>query len=187
MITQPWLTLVRTDKADAPCLSGRADGLQPRAVEYLQAWGVGHEASEEGPILNSTVLYRNGVKLFQGPSSFCDSRYRGIHIITQGQVEKIYIRDLLRHKVLVERCTTVDDFQVKENAGLSHPITATLKNLKSGDTATIRAKYLIGADGASSRIREKLSIPFDGLATSCFWAIMDCQFKTDFPHILGFW
>ncbi|KAH6839458.1 FAD binding domain-containing protein [Chaetomium sp. MPI-CAGE-AT-0009] len=174
------------DKADAPCLSGRADGLQPRALEYLQAWGVGHEASEQGPLLNSTVLYRNGVKLFHGPSSFCDSRYRGIHITTQGQVEKIYIRDLLRHKVLVERCTTVDDFQVNEDAGVSHPITATLKNLKTGDTATIRAKYLIGADGASSRIREKLSIPFDGLATSCFWAIMDCQFKTDFPYILGF-
>ncbi|KAH6623079.1 hypothetical protein F5144DRAFT_582317 [Chaetomium tenue] len=174
------------DKADAPCLSGRADGLQPRALEYLQTWGVGHEASEQGPLLNSTVLYRNGVKLFHGPSSFCDSRFKGIHITTQGQVEKVYIRDLLRHKVLVERCTTVDDFQVKEDAGLSHPITATLKNLKSGDTENIRAKYLIGADGASSQIREKLSIPFDGLATSCFWAIMDCQFKTDFPHILGF-
>lgn len=178
---------MRTDKAEAPCLAGRADGLQPRAVEYLQAWGVGHEASEEGPILNSTVLYRNGVKLFHGSSSFCDSRFRGIHVISQGQIEKIYVRDLLRHKVLVERSTTVDNFQVQEGAGISHPVTATLKNVKTGGTETVRAKYLIGAEGASSKIRQQLDIPFDGLATDCFWAIMDCKFKTDFPYILGFW
>ncbi|KAK3369737.1 FAD binding domain-containing protein [Lasiosphaeria ovina] len=175
------------DKAAAPCLSGRADGLQPRAVEYLQSWGVGHEAAEVGPLLDSTVLYRNGVKLFHDHSSTCDSRFKGIHIITQGQIEKIYIRDLLRHRALVERCTTVDSFQVDdEPATKSHPVTATLKNVQTGTTETVRARYLIGADGASSKIREKLEIPFDGLATDCFWAIMDCQFKTDFPYILGF-
>lgn len=48
-------------------------------------------------------------------------------------------------------------------------------------------KYLIGADGAASATREMLGIPFDGLTTDCYWAIMDAQFKTDFPYILGFW
>jgi phenol 2-monooxygenase (NADPH) len=175
-----------TDKADEPCLAGRADGLQPRALEYLYSWGIGSEASEEGPILNSTVFFRNGVKLFHDFSSQCDSHYKGIHIITQGQLEKIYIRDLLRHKVLVERCKSVGEFQIRTESDSSHPVKMTVRNLKSGETETLHAKYLIGADGAASSIRRALEIPFDGLATNCFWAILDCKFKTDYPHILGF-
>lgn len=132
------------------------------------------------------MLYRNGEKLFHGWSTQCDSRYRGIQIITQGQIEKIYIRDLLRHRTVVERCATVDTFEVQEDQRSDYPVSAVLKNLKSGKMEDVRAKYLIGADGASSKIRESLGIPFDGLATSCFWAIMDCEFKTDYPHILGF-
>ncbi|KAI0450472.1 FAD binding domain-containing protein [Xylaria acuta] len=174
------------DTADAPCLAGRADGIQPRGLEYLYSWGVGPEASEEGPILNSTVFFRNSVKLFHDSSSQCDSRYKGTHIITQGQLENIYIRDLLRHKILVERCKTILEFQSRDASNASHPVKATLKNSKSGETETVSARYLVGADGAASSIRSALQIPFDGLATNCFWAIMDCKFKTDYPYILGF-
>ncbi|KAL4866186.1 hypothetical protein BDV12DRAFT_187598 [Aspergillus spectabilis] len=173
------------DKASSPCLSGRADGIHPRALEILHSWGLANEVSEEGPILNSTVLYRNGVKLFHGFSSTCDSRYKGIHIITQGQVERIYIRDLQRHKVLVEMQTTVKEYRVNSD-GRSHPIEASLQNIRSGGEETVRARYLIGADGAQSIIRQQIGVPFDGLATDIYWAIMDCRFTTDYPHILGF-
>ena len=165
-------------------LAGRADGIQPRALELLHSWGLAQEVHEEGPILNSTILYKDGTKVFHGWSSQCDSRYRGIHIITQGQLERIYIRDLVRHKVLVERCTVVDGFEVHHD--LSYPVKATVKNLKTGDEELIHAKYLVGADGAGSSIREQLKIPFDGNTTDIYWAIMDCIFKTDYPYILNF-
>ena len=66
------------------------------------------------------------------------------------------------------------------------PVSATLLNIHTGRTENVRAKYLVGADGAASATREMLGIPFDGLTTDAYWAIMDCQFKTDFPYILGF-
>ena len=181
--------LNKADKAEAPTLTGRADALQPRALEHLHAWGLSSEFTEEGPISNSTVLFRNGVKLFHDLSSQCDSRYRGFHIITQGQVEKIYIRDLRRHGVLVERGVIAASFKVQDTMGLtlpSWPVSATLRNIHTGRTENVRAKYLVGADGAASATREMLGIPFDGLTTDAYWAIMDCQFKTDFPYILGF-
>ena len=88
---------------------------------------------------------------------------------------------------MVERCTVVDRFYVQPASDAStHPVTATLKNVRTAEEETVRAKYLVGADGTGSKIREQLGIPFDGLATDCFWAIMDCQWKTDYPHILGF-
>ena len=41
-------------------------------------------------------------------------------------------------------------------------VTATARNVETGTTRTLRAKYLIGADGAHSKVRELLGIPLDG-------------------------
>ncbi|KAI1674180.1 FAD binding domain-containing protein [Pyrenophora tritici-repentis] len=182
------LTFRIVDKAETLTLTGRADGLQPRAVEHLHAWGLSSEFTEEGPLLSSTVLFRNGVKLVHDAMP-CDSRYRGSHIITQGQIEKIYIRNLRRHDVLVERGVVAEGIHVQkttEQDMAARPVSVTLRDIQTGTTENVRAKYLVGADGAASATREMMGIPFDGLTTDCYRAIMDCQFKTDFPYILGF-
>ncbi|KAL4783565.1 FAD binding domain-containing protein [Aspergillus varians] len=172
------------DKANTPCLSGRADAIHPRSLEYMHAWGIAHEATEEGPMISSTAVFSNGVKLFHNNHPTSDSRYKGAHTITQGQLERIYIRDLLRHRNIVERETLVKGFQVLEG-DLTHPVEATLMNVTTGVEETMRAQYLIGADGAASSIREQMKIEFDGLATDIYWAIIDCRFKTDYPHVFG--
>ena len=41
-------------------------------------------------------------------------------------------------------------------------VTATIRDCDSGDERRIRAKYLIGADGAHSKVRDLLGIEFDG-------------------------
>jgi phenol 2-monooxygenase len=173
------------DKAATPLLAGRADAIQPRSLELLHSWGMASEVAEEGPILDHTAIFKDGDKLFYNRSSQCESRYRGIHCITQGQLEKVYIRDLSRHKALVERSTIVDEFEVKDDSS-SHPVQATIKNVKTGAKGVISAKYLVGGDGAGSSIREQLKIPFDGNTTDIYWAIMDCQFKTTYPYMTTF-
>lgn len=137
---------------------------------------------EEGPILESTVIYKDGKKLIHDRSHQSDSRYRGLHIITQGQLERIYIRDLIRHQKLVERSSTVEDFHVDSDSSLSHPVRVMVKNKKTGTEETIHAKFLVGSDGAASSIRKQLNIPFDGVSTDIYWGILDCIFETDFPY-----
>ena len=41
-------------------------------------------------------------------------------------------------------------------------VTATIRDVASGDERRIRAKYLVGADGAHSKVRDLLGIEFDG-------------------------
>ncbi|KAL5044320.1 hypothetical protein BDW71DRAFT_215705 [Aspergillus fruticulosus] len=174
------------DKAKTPCLSGRADAVNPRAIEHLHSWGIAHEATEEGPLINSTAIYSKGVKLRHNNHPISDSRYKGSSVITQGQLERVYIRDLLRHRVVVERETLVKEFQVQEAGGdVTHPVRATLRNIATGKEEAVRAQYLIGADGAASSIRERMKVQFDGLGTDIYWAIIDCQFRTNYPHIFG--
>ncbi|KAH7036699.1 FAD binding domain-containing protein [Macrophomina phaseolina] len=168
------------DKADGPLVAGRADGVQPRFLEILNTWGLAKEVHEEGPIIERTAIYKDGEKLIFNRSHQSDSRYRGLHIITQGQVERIFIRDLLRHKVLVERNKTLKDYSItNEN---DHPVRATVINECTGVEEEVRAKFLVGSDGAASRIRKSLDIPFDGMSTDIYWGIMDCVFETDYPH-----
>ena len=174
------------DKAEAPLLAGRADAIQPRSLEFLHSWGLAEEVHEEGPILDHTAMYKDGKQMFYNRSFLSDSRYRGIHIITQAQLERIYIRDLLRHKMLVERCSVVQEFEVLETSSVSHPVRATLKNIKTGAMETVNAKFLVGADGAASSIRTQLKISFDGTNTDIYWAIIDCIFETDYPYITTF-
>ncbi|KAI1486884.1 FAD binding domain-containing protein [Biscogniauxia mediterranea] len=172
------------DKADGPLAAGRADGVQPRFLETLAMWGLAKEVHEEGPIIERTAIYKDGKKLLYNRSHQSDSRYRGLHIITQGQVERIYIRDLARHKSLVERNTLLKDYVV-DNAG-AYPVQATIRNEKTGQEESIRAKFVVGSDGAASAIRKQLKIPFDGVSTGIYWGIMDCIFESDYPHAWNF-
>lgn len=163
-------------------LAGRADAIHPRSLELLDSWGLAPDIVEVGPILNTNTVYKDGQKLVHIPCSQGDSKYRCNHVASQAQIEKIYIRDLLRHKTYVERCTVVERFESSGDSS-SHPIKAVLKNLKTGQTEQINAKYLIGADGAGSKVREQLKVPFQGTTTDIYWAIIDCVFKTDYPYI----
>ncbi|KAG7118481.1 Aromatic hydroxylase fmpF like protein [Verticillium longisporum] len=174
------------DKADTPLVAGRADGVQPRFLETMSQWGLSTEVHEEGPLIERTAIYKDGRKLLFNRSHQSDSRYRGLHIITQGQLERIYLRDLARHKVIVERSCTAVDYRVEEHAAdgslHTHPVRATLKNAHTGRETSVRAKFLVGSDGAASPIRKSLGIPFDGVSTDIYWGIMDCVFESDYPH-----
>ncbi|KAI9672616.1 MAG: hypothetical protein M1831_000051 [Alyxoria varia] len=174
------------DKAAGPLLVGRADGTHPRMLELLHCWGIAQEVHEEGPLLNHTAMYKNGEQLMYTRSFTCDSRYKGSHVITQGQLERIYIRDLLRHKVLVERSTETGEIKVEPEKGTSHPVRVQIRNIQTGGTQTVNAKYLVGAEGAGSGIRKQLSFPFDGITTDIHWGIMDCKYETNYPHMTTF-
>ena len=171
------------DKAEAPLLTGRADAIQPRSLELLHSWGLAQEVHDRGPLINHTAMHKDGEKLFYGPSHASDSRYRGLHILSQGQIERVYIRDLLRHRVLVERNSVMDGVEVESVSSRSHPIRARIKNVKTGEGEPIEAKFLVGAEGAASSLRKQFGIPFDGITTDIHWAIMDCRFETDYPLV----
>jgi phenol 2-monooxygenase len=172
------------DKAEGPLTGGRADGVQPRFLETIAMWGLAAEIHEEGPLIERTAIYKDGKKLLFNRSHQSDSRYRGLHIITQGQVERIYVRDLLRHRTLVERSCVLKEYSIDGaiHEADSYPVHATIINERTGAESTVQAKYLVGCDGAASRVRKSIGIPFDGVSTDIYWGIMDCVYESDYPH-----
>ncbi|PLN86968.1 FAD binding domain-domain-containing protein [Aspergillus taichungensis] len=160
-----------------------ADGVQPRFLEILGTWGLAEEVAEEGPLIERTAIYKDGKPLLHGRSHQSDSRYRGLHVITQGQIERIYVRDLYRHQVLVDRNTTLKKYQVEDQDGSDPwPVKGIISNNETGEEELVEAKFLVGSDGGASSIRRSLGVPFDGVSTDIYWGIMDCIFESDYPH-----
>jgi 2-polyprenyl-6-methoxyphenol hydroxylase-like FAD-dependent oxidoreductase len=62
-------------------------------------------------------------------------------------------------------------------------VTATVRDVDDGTVSRIRAQYLIGADGAHSKVRELLSIPLDG--RGIFSHSMTIYFRADLWAQLG--
>ncbi|KAI5926689.1 FAD binding domain-containing protein [Camillea tinctor] len=174
------------DKSDGPLVAGRGDGVQPRFLETISMWGLATEIHDEGPFIEKTAIYKDGKLIQFGHSHQSDSRYRGLNIITQGQIERIYVRDLARHKVLVERNSVLSDYIVQKDANNPYPVQATVHNERTGENHSIQAKFIIGSDGAKSEIRKGLGTPFDGVSTDIYWGIIDCVFTSDFPHTWTF-
>lgn len=56
-------------------------------------------------------------------------------------------------------------------------------NEKANKTETVKAKYVIGADGAHSWVRKQIGLKLAGESTDFIWGVLDIVPITDFPDI----
>jgi 3-(3-hydroxy-phenyl)propionate hydroxylase len=56
-------------------------------------------------------------------------------------------------------------------------VTAQLERLEDGAAVTVRSRYLIAADGASSRVRKQLAAPIEDLAFDEWWLVVDAWIR----------
>ena len=59
----------------------------------------------------------------------------------------------------------------------------TLRDVASGAEKTVRAKYVVGCDGARSRVRDAIGAAPRGDFANHAWGVMDMLAVTDFPDI----
>ena len=68
----------------------------------------------------------------------------------------------------------------------SHPVTARLERTDpehEGQVETVRARYVVGCDGARSTVRKSLGRELRGDSANHAWGVMDVLAVTDFPDI----
>src|SRR5574337_2007867 len=66
------------------------------------------------------------------------------------------------------------------------PVTVTLVHSAGemkGQQRVVRAKYVVGADGAHSRVRGAIGCAFPGGASNHAWGVVDVLAVTDFPDV----
>ena len=69
----------------------------------------------------------------------------------------------------------------------THPVTVTLRHVEdgaeTGRDVDVRAKYVVGCDGARSAIRTAIGRELVGDPMNQSWGVMDVLAVTDFPDI----
>jgi phenol 2-monooxygenase (NADPH) len=79
------------------------------------------------------------------------------------------------------------DVQVDTSGSSECPVTVTMQHLKefeeTGETSTIRAKYVVGCDGSRSVTRTAIGRELVGDPMNVSWGVLDALAVTDFPDI----
>jgi 2-polyprenyl-6-methoxyphenol hydroxylase-like FAD-dependent oxidoreductase len=95
----------------------------------------------------------------------------GLEPILRRRAEQLGARVLTGHELIAARQDT-------------NSVTATLRNTESGATREVRVKYLVGAEGGRSPLREQLGIAMDGHGV--FSNSITIYFKADLArHVVG--
>ncbi|KAK3946450.1 putative fad binding domain-containing protein [Diplogelasinospora grovesii] len=115
---------------------------------------------------------------------FIDARYPFTTLLHQGLIERVFIADLNKNGVQIQRPWTIAGFTSDEKANPEYPVTVQLEHVDGTSSETIQARYLFGGEGARSFIREQLKIGIKHIdPISHVWGVMDGVVKTDFPDI----
>ncbi|KAI2793655.1 hypothetical protein POX_a00238 [Penicillium oxalicum] len=180
------------DNRAEPTAIGRADGIQARTLDVLNSMGLKRPIWAYKPGLIYEVAFwaasqdKTGIERTGTTKSYpdhIDTRYPFTTILHQGRIESIFLDDLRSRGIEVQRPWTVQTATYR-GSGSEYPLDVELVSIDGLAKETIKAKYLFGADGARSCVRELLKIPMIYKdPTVHVWSVIDGVVKTDFPDM----
>jgi len=148
------------DKAASPATTSRALGLQPRTLELFDTMGIiDRVLSAGGPVIDANLYAGNRLPLTLSAAGLrnLDTPYPRLWITPQASVERPLIERLLELGGTVERSRELADFRQMDSR-----VIATVRHGDSDATEEIHAGWLVGCDGARSRVRKTLGVSFEG-------------------------
>lgn len=191
------ITTCIVEQKSGPLLFGQADGISCRTMEIMEAFN-SSELVKETYQLHQNAFWEPDAEQpenIKRTHKVADARL-GLSEFTHGVVNQARLHDLLLEGM--ERSVThlVPHYnrrllELDVDASLTqdleaHPITATFERNDAAQSAkveTIRARYVVGCDGARSAVRKNLSIELEGDSANKAWGVMDVLLTTDFPDI----
>ncbi|OLN91993.1 Phenol 2-monooxygenase 1 [Colletotrichum chlorophyti] len=181
------------DNRAEPTPTGRADGIQPRSLDLLRNMGLKSAIMAHKPARVYEVAFWDPSKSGSGIArtgtwascpSFIDARYPFTTLLHQGHIERVFINDLNKNGINIQRPWTITGFTSNEAENAEYPVEVKLEHVDGTAQETVRAKYLFGGEGARSFIRNQLQIGVKHKdPISHVWGVMDGVVKTDFPDI----
>ncbi|KAL0938037.1 monooxygenase FAD-binding protein [Colletotrichum truncatum] len=147
------------DKLDAPSDKSRALVMQCRSQELLNRHPtVAQQLLERGVKGPGVNIYCNQKKLVTGTFDdlgFDDTRFPLPLWIPQGDTESALTRQLEDYGAKVERGVSAQD--IKQDAD-----STTVTLVRGDEREVLKAKYIVGCDGAHSIVRKSTNLTFEG-------------------------
>lgn len=115
--------------------------------------------------------------------AFIDARYPFTTLLHQGLIERVFIADLEKNGVHIDRPWRITGF-ANDGKDSEYPVSVDLAHVDGHEKQSVRAKYLFSGEGARSFVREQLGVKVihkDPIAH--VWGVMDGVVRTNFPDI----
>ena len=172
---------------------GQADGIQARSVETFQAFGFAERIIAEAYRITEMAFWKpdpaNHANIIRTARAVDDEM--GISEFPHLIVNQARVLDYFAEYMANAPTRMKPDFGY-EFQGLTvadhgdYPVTVTLRHVdgpNDGQERLVRAKYVVGADGARSKVRQAIGCTLAGDAANHAWGVMDALAVTDFPDI----
>jgi 2-polyprenyl-6-methoxyphenol hydroxylase-like FAD-dependent oxidoreductase len=159
------------DKGEQQAHESRAFALQARSLELMLGLGIADEFIHAGLISPGLKLYVNNNLAATMPIDDIgdtDSPYSFVLMLPQSHIEKIMIEHLAKAGINIERNSELTGITQADES-----VTVTIN--QQGQARQFNAKYVIGADGAHSKVRDVLGLSFAGSAYPQNFMLADCK------------
>lgn len=169
---------------------GQADGIACRTVEMFNAFGLAEKLVREAYWVNETAFWRpkaddrHSIERTGRVQDTEDGLSEFPHVIVnQARIQDYLLDSMLKSPLRLEPDYNLELADVARDEHPTHPVIATLKHTETEQTTQVRARYLVGCDGARSKVRAAIGQQLKGDAANHAWGVMDALAVTDFPDI----
>ncbi|WP_331767606.1 FAD-dependent monooxygenase [Embleya sp. NBC_00896] len=167
------------DRLPARLPYAKAVGIQPRTLEIWDRMGLVRTVLEAAVPLRGQLIYVNGREQTRIDLALPPEVPYGFAALPQYETERILEAYVASLGTVIERDTELLSF-IQDADG----VTARLRSA-SGAAEEVRARYLIGCDGAHSTVRKGLGLGFEGGAFPQEYMLADVETDWSLPHGYG--
>ncbi|MGR3321393.1 MAG: FAD-binding monooxygenase [Pseudooceanicola sp.] len=180
------------ERRPGPIDKGQADGISCRSMEMFSAFGFADKVRRQGYQVNETTFWSpdpedpRGIARSGRVQDVEDGLSEMPHmILNQARVHDFYL-EIMRNgptRLEPDYGLQVDGLSIDRAAG-DFPVEVSLRDVTGqGRDETVRARYVVGCDGARSAVRAAIGRELSGDSANQSWGVMDVLLTTDFPDI----
>lgn len=179
------------DQKSGPLEVGQADGIACRSMEMFEAFGFAHKVRREAYWVNETVFWRpadgkSGITRTGRIQDVEDGLSEQPHtILNQARVHDFFLEVMKNSPRRLEPVYNRKLTALTRDDASDYPVRALFEVSENGnvDTELVRARYVVGCDGARSVVRKAIGQTLKGGSARQLWGVMDVLVTTNFPDI----
>ncbi|RXT46537.1 phenol 2-monooxygenase [Bosea sp. Tri-44] len=196
----PKITTRIVEQKPGPLELGQADGIACRTIEMFDAFGFSERVLKESYWVNETVFWKPDAT--QPEAIVRSGRIQDVEdglsefphvILNQARIHDFFLDVMRRSPSRLEPDYSrrlldlqIDTARNADGSASSHPVTVKLERVDpahEGEIETVRARYVVGCDGARSAVRKSIGRALEGDSANQAWGVMDVLAVTDFPDV----
>lgn len=192
----PDVSVAVVEQKPARLLLGQADGIACRTMEMFEAFQFSDRIMREACWVNETTFWKPSADRPQhiARSGRIQDVEDGLSefphvILNQARIHDYYLEVMENSpsRLAPHYGRKFVDLQIDQTASVNtHAIHATFERTdgeRTGQREQIRAKYVVGCDGARSAVRQAMGYALEGDSANQAWGVMDVLAVTDFPDV----